>query len=272
MVFGGLLLVKPSFSREKDGFSKDGCSKQSFSREKDGFEPTNHLFLEKTKKTIFWRPQPHSFGKDGFLVFFGFFGFFVFFGFLDFFGLLVFVNSYFVVFCLDLARTRLPCAVGPLGGGEHIYIYIYTCLLSALLSNSCSNPIPRYSSDRGLCFGIWVQNRAKKGALHQAAWQGLPGLGKPSRGLPGRGLSQEAEAQRRRNGPGEAPKGSEMAWEEKWSGRSTKGLRNGLGEAKKASSEMVREKSKKAKKQKWSRRTKKAQKWSETRRTCAVLR
>ena len=125
MVFGGLLLVKPSFSREKDGFSKDGCSKQSFSREKDGFEPKNHLFLEKTKKTkktkktIFWRPQPHSFGKDGF---FGFFGFF---GFLDVFGLLVFVNSYFVVFCLDLARTRLPCAVGPLGGGEHIYIYEY---------------------------------------------------------------------------------------------------------------------------------------------------
>ena len=51
MVFAGLLLVKPSFSREKDGFSKDGCSKQSFSREKDGFEPKNHLFLEKTKKT-----------------------------------------------------------------------------------------------------------------------------------------------------------------------------------------------------------------------------
>ena len=50
MVFGGLVLVKPSFSREKDGFSKDGCSKQSFSREKDGFEPKNHLFLEKTKK------------------------------------------------------------------------------------------------------------------------------------------------------------------------------------------------------------------------------
>ena len=153
MVFGGLLLVKPSFSREKDGFSKDGCSKQSFSREKDGFEPKNHLFLEKTKKTkknqkkqknhlfqnygagafkrwffwfsrekdgffgskpsfsrekdvepknhlflektkktIFWRPQPHSFGKDGF---FGFFGFF---GFLDYFGLLVFVSFLFCCF------------------------------------------------------------------------------------------------------------------------------------------------------------------------------
>ena len=62
MVFGGLLLVKPSFSREKDGFSNDGCSKQSFSREKDGFEPKNHLFLEKTKKTIFWRPQKMVFG------------------------------------------------------------------------------------------------------------------------------------------------------------------------------------------------------------------
>ena len=37
--------------------------------------------------------------------------------------------SCFVVFCLDLARTRLPSAVGPLGGGggggEHIYIYTY---------------------------------------------------------------------------------------------------------------------------------------------------
>ena len=167
MVFGGLLLVKPSFSREKDGFSKDGCSKQSFSREKDGFEPKNHLFLEKTKKTkkpkkpsfpklwgwclqemvflvfsrkrwfrtekkmvfeknhlflengfwnpkknIFWRPQPHSFGKDVF--FFGFFGFLVFWIFLVCWFLLV---SCFVVFCLDLARTRLPSAVGPLGGG-----------------------------------------------------------------------------------------------------------------------------------------------------------
>ena len=49
MVFGGLLLVKPSFSREKDGFSKDGCSKPSLLREKDGLEPKNHLFLEKTK-------------------------------------------------------------------------------------------------------------------------------------------------------------------------------------------------------------------------------
>ena len=62
MVFGGLLLVKPSFSREKDGFSKDGCSKQSFSREKDGFEPKNHLFLEKTKKN----QKNHLFQNYGF--------------------------------------------------------------------------------------------------------------------------------------------------------------------------------------------------------------
>ena len=81
MVFGGLLLVKPSFSREKDGFSKDGCSKQSFSREKDGFEPKNHLFLEKTKKTkktIFSKTMGLGPSRDGFfgflekkMVFFG---------------------------------------------------------------------------------------------------------------------------------------------------------------------------------------------------------
>ena len=76
-----------------------------FSGEKDGFLVWNHLFLEKkmvfrrmvaqnhlflektkkpkTKKNIFWRPQPHSFGKDVFfwlffwlfLVFLGFVGF-----------------------------------------------------------------------------------------------------------------------------------------------------------------------------------------------------
>ena len=39
--------------------------------------------------------------------------------------------SCFVVFCLDLARTRLPSAVGPLGGGEHIYIYIYPTHISS---------------------------------------------------------------------------------------------------------------------------------------------
>ena len=72
----------------------------------------NHLFLEKTKKTIFCRPQPHSFGKDGF--FFFFLVFLVFWIFLVCWFLLV---SCFVVFCLDLARTRLPSAVGPLGGG-----------------------------------------------------------------------------------------------------------------------------------------------------------
>ena len=41
--------------------------------------------------------------------------------------------SCFVVFCLDLARTRLPSAVGPLGGGGgvsiYIYIYIYITIL-----------------------------------------------------------------------------------------------------------------------------------------------
>ena len=81
------------FSREKDGFlvrnhlflekkmvlPGEDLQKPSFSREKDGFtEPKKPSFLEKTKKTIFWRPQPHSFGKDGFFGFFGFFGFLVF--------------------------------------------------------------------------------------------------------------------------------------------------------------------------------------------------
>ena len=88
----------------------------------------NHLFLEKTKKTIFWRPQPHSFGKDGF---FGFFGFLVFLVFLVFLIFLVcwflLVSCFVVVFCLDLARTRLPSAVGPLGGGG-VSIYIYVCI------------------------------------------------------------------------------------------------------------------------------------------------
>ena len=107
MVFGGLVLVKPSFSREKDGFWRSCPGKTIFFSRKRWFleerllknhlflekkmvsNQKNHLFLEKTKKTIFWRPQPHSFGKDGF---FGFFGF------LDFFGLLVFVSFLFCCF------------------------------------------------------------------------------------------------------------------------------------------------------------------------------
>ena len=76
MVLPGEDLQKPSFSREKDGFSKDGCSKPSFSREKDGFEPTNHLFLEKTQKIqkshLLEAPAPY-FGKDVFLGLFWFF-------------------------------------------------------------------------------------------------------------------------------------------------------------------------------------------------------
>ena len=145
MVFGGLLLVKQIFLEKKMVFRR--------------MVAQNHLFLEKkmvsNQKTIFFSrkpkkprkpkknifsktmglgppkdgffgflekkmvflvrnhlfPQPHSFGKDGF---FGFFGF------------LVFVSFLFCCFSLDLARTRLPPAVGPLGGGgEHIYIYIY---------------------------------------------------------------------------------------------------------------------------------------------------
>ena len=42
-------LQKPSFSREKDGFSKDGCSKPSFSREKDGLEQKKSFSRENKK-------------------------------------------------------------------------------------------------------------------------------------------------------------------------------------------------------------------------------
>ena len=125
MVLPGEVLEKKIFTRrrppktiffeKKMVFPGEDLQKPSFSREKDGFEPKNHLFLEKTKKTIFWRPQPHSFGKD---VFFGFFGFL---------GFLFFVSFLFCCCSLDLARTRMPPAVGPLGGGGggvSIYIYI----------------------------------------------------------------------------------------------------------------------------------------------------
>ena len=101
MVLPGQDLRKPSFSREKDGFSRVRSLKTIFfSRKRWFFEERllknhlflekkmvsnqkNHLFLEKTKKNIFWRPQPHSFGKDGFFGFFGFLGVFGFFGFLE---------------------------------------------------------------------------------------------------------------------------------------------------------------------------------------------
>ena len=50
MVFGGLLLVKPSFSREKDGFSNDGCSKPSFFSRKRWFRTKKPSFSRETKK------------------------------------------------------------------------------------------------------------------------------------------------------------------------------------------------------------------------------
>ena len=56
---------------------KSGCSKTIFEPKKPSFSRENQ------KKNIFWRPQPHSFGKDGFFVFFVFFVFFGFFGFLE---------------------------------------------------------------------------------------------------------------------------------------------------------------------------------------------
>ena len=75
MVFGGLLLVKPSFSREKDGFWRSSPGRTIFFSRKRWFRTKKPSFSrenqknQKNKKTIFWRPQPHSFGKDVFFVF-----------------------------------------------------------------------------------------------------------------------------------------------------------------------------------------------------------
>ena len=79
MVFGGLLLVKPSFPREKDCFFEGWLLKTIFFSRKRWFRTKKPSFSrenqrnqkkQKTKKkkkiNIFWRPQPHSFGKDGF--------------------------------------------------------------------------------------------------------------------------------------------------------------------------------------------------------------
>ena len=73
MVFGGLLLVKPSFSREKN-FSKGGCSKPSFSRKKwfrtktPSFSRENQK-TKKPKKNIFSKTMGLGPPKDGFFGF-----------------------------------------------------------------------------------------------------------------------------------------------------------------------------------------------------------
>ena len=124
MVFGGLVLVKPSFSREKDGFSKSGFSKTIFFSRKRWFRTKTIFFSRKPKKPSFGGPSPIVLEKMVFLVFLVLLVFLVFWIFLVCWFLLV---SCFVVFCLDLARTRLPSAVGPLGGGvSYIYIYLPT--------------------------------------------------------------------------------------------------------------------------------------------------
>ena len=99
------------FSREKDGF----FLKPSFSR-KRWFRKKTIFFSRKPKKPSFGGPSPIVLEK---MVFLFFLFFLVFWFFLVCWFLLV---SCFVVFCLDLARTRLPSAVGPLGGGE-LYIF-----------------------------------------------------------------------------------------------------------------------------------------------------
>ena len=93
MVLPGQDLRKPSFYREKDGFSRVRSPKTIFfSRKRWFFEERllknhlflekkmvsnqkNHLFLEKTKKPSFGGPSPIVLEKMVFLVFFGFFGF-----------------------------------------------------------------------------------------------------------------------------------------------------------------------------------------------------
>ena len=61
------------FLEKKMVLPGEDLQKPSFSREKDGFEPKKPSFSqENKKKTIFWRPQPHSFGKDGFFLVFYF--------------------------------------------------------------------------------------------------------------------------------------------------------------------------------------------------------
>ena len=72
MVLPGEDLQKPSFSREKDGFTRRRPPKTIFFSRKRWFEPKKPSFSRENQKTIFWRPQPHSFGKDGFFFFFVF--------------------------------------------------------------------------------------------------------------------------------------------------------------------------------------------------------
>ena len=109
MVFGGLLLAKPSFSREKDGFPKRRPPKTIFFSRKRWFRTKKTIFFSrKPKKPSFGGPSPIVLEKMVFLVFFCFFGFFVF---------CFFVSFLFCCCSLDLARTRMPPAVGPFGGG-----------------------------------------------------------------------------------------------------------------------------------------------------------
>ena len=96
MVSGGLVLVKPSFSRVKDGFWRSSPGKTIFFSRKRWFRTKKTIFFSrKPKKPSFGGPSPIVLEK---MVFFVFLFFFVFFGFLDFFGLLVFVSFLFCCF------------------------------------------------------------------------------------------------------------------------------------------------------------------------------
>ena len=107
----------------------------------------NNLFHEKTKNHLLEAPAPKFWKRCYFFCFFWFFCFFLVFLVFCFFG-----SFLFCCFSLDLARTRLPPTVGPLGGGgEHIYIYMHSLFIH-IYEHMCI-----YICERGL-WGLFGHN------------------------------------------------------------------------------------------------------------------